>query len=337
MPDKTTAKSERPRILVVDDEEIVRRTIRLALEPDYEIIEAASIAESLKAFDQQEPDLITLDIYLPEVDGMQGLLHFRQRSAKIPIILVSGYATFKLAQEALRLGATDYLTKPFTREELRQTLETALRKASSPEELGPQAPDASSNLKLRLPLHNLQENKFFSGQHRSNFLAFAQNALSPKKRAFERISLNELVKTVSLQFKTLNLERYVPYKIVAPDSKLRMSCDMYLLGGALANLALACMLETREDPSTFTLRFNPSETMLQVVYKKSQARLPESLLARYKHWQQHPTTALDANTAIVILAENAVHQHQGQFVLNTSSDQDFILEISLPLSGPSPS
>ena len=121
----------RLKVLIIDDEEVIRRTIRLALEKEFDVTEVAGIAESLKIFDQSEPNLILLDIFLPEIDGMEGLHQFRQRSAKIPVILISGHATFKLAQEALRLGATDYLTKPFTTEELRQGIKRALSKVQS--------------------------------------------------------------------------------------------------------------------------------------------------------------------------------------------------------------
>ena len=102
--------------------------IRSILERDYKISEAESIKESLAIFDKQPPNLITLDIQMPEVDGMQGLGSFRHRSESIPIILISGYRTFELAREALRLGATDYLTKPFSVQELRETVKAALVK-----------------------------------------------------------------------------------------------------------------------------------------------------------------------------------------------------------------
>ncbi len=136
----------RRRILVIDDDPELRQTIRLMLEQDYDVTEAESVAQSLVAFDQQQPDLITLDVYMPEMNGLEGLEIFRQRSATIPIILISGHHTFELAQQALRLGANDYLTKPFTMEALQQTIQAGLAKAAYDEntEVGSTAPAVRS-------------------------------------------------------------------------------------------------------------------------------------------------------------------------------------------------
>src|SRR5580658_5253963 len=189
-------KPDRRRILVVDDDPGVRKGLRLILERDYDVNEAESIAQSLTVFDQQKPDLITLDIRMPGVDGMQGLDIFRHRSETIPIILISGYHTFELAQEALRLGATDYLTKPFTAEEIRQTVKTALSKAKTDED--PAGDPAQADFMVRLPVQNLREEDFLSLQHRSHFLAFVQNALSGKERTMETIPVHEFIKTIRI-------------------------------------------------------------------------------------------------------------------------------------------
>lgn len=331
--EKAPETKERLKILVVEDEPVVRLAIRTILEKDYDILEAESISESLTLFDRQKPDLITLDLYLPDVDGMQGLQQFRQRSEQIPIILLSGHASFKLAQEALRLGATDYLTKPFTPKELLETVQSAVAKtkARSQSDLDLYSPDATHALKLRLPLENLQDDKFLSPRHRSHFLAFAQNALSERKRKFESISIHELFRTITQQFTALHLHEALDCKANPADPKLQIDCDMYLLGGAMANLVFACMLETRNDPTPFTLGFDSSGGKLRVLYKKGSIHLPEDILARFKHWHEHPTTAVDANTAMLILAENVVKQHQGEFILNTSSSSGPLLEILLPL------
>src|SRR5580658_4069965 len=147
-------KPDRRRILVVDDDPGVRKGLRLILERDYDVNEAESIAQSLTVFDRQKPDLITLDIRMPGVDGMQGLDIFRHRSETIPIILISGYHTFELVREALRLGATDYLTKPFTAEEIRQTVKTALNKVKHDEDSAVDASGSDADFMVRLPLQN---------------------------------------------------------------------------------------------------------------------------------------------------------------------------------------
>ena len=330
LSEKASEATKRPRILVVDDDPLVRKYIRSLLEKDHEVTEAESIAESMAAFDRQRPDLITLDIFLPDVDGMQGLHDFRQRSARIPIILISGHTTFELAQEALRLGATDYLGKPFEPEELYKTIRSALVNARSSED-PEDTTDSAHHLKLRLSLENLQEESFHSSRHRSHFLAFAQNVLSNKKRTFETIPLHELLKTITMQFEVLRLEKPVACKITPADEKRLVHCDMYLLGGALANLVLACMREIPDDKSPFIFACDCSNGKLRVTYKKSNLRLPQEILARFKQWHQHPNIDLDASTAMLILAENAMKQHQGELLLDTSASADCLLEIILPL------
>jgi CheY-like chemotaxis protein len=322
-------KSDRPRILVIDDDPGVRQSIGLMLERDYEIIEAESIAESIAAYDRQEPDLITLDVYMPEVDGMEGLDMFRKRSSKIPIILISGHHTFELAQQALRLGANDYLTKPFREEELRQTIQAALAKVGD-EGSDLHSIDSDADFKMRLPLQNLKEDKFLSVQHRNYFLAFAQKALANKKPVVEEMYIRELVKTIDLQIQALRLTEKVACEIAHSNPSVRIKCDMYLLGGALANLAFTCMMGTRSDKSPMKVVFSHSGKDLQVLYTKSGLQLPEDVRVRFEHWHGEQKTSLDADTAMLALAEKVVHLHQGELMVNGSSGS--LVEISLPMN-----
>jgi len=328
--EKSVKKTVRPRILIIDDDPSFLTSMRLVLEQDYEVTEAQSIAQSLAAFDEQAPDLITLDIRMPGIDGMQGLDMFRHRSDMIPIILISGYHTFELAQQALRFGATDYLIKPFKIQELHQAVKTALAKACHDENSGLNLIDSNADFMVRLPLENLKEDKFLSLRHRNHFLTFAQNVLSNKKPAFEKIAAYELIKTIDLQFQALRLVENVACEIAHSDRTAQIECDMYLLGGALANLALTCMMATRSDKSPITLVFDDSGKELRLLYKKSDRQLPEDLRTRYERWHQHRNSSLDADTTMLALAEKVVQLHQGQFILNASSGS--LLKITLPLN-----
>jgi DNA-binding response OmpR family regulator len=331
--EKSVKTTDRPRVLVIDDDPGVRDSIRLILERDYEIIEAESVAQSMIAFDQQEPDLITLDVYMPEVDGMAGLDMFRKRSNKIPIILISGHHTFELARQALRLGANDYLTKPFTEEELRQPIQAALAKARYDENSELISIGSDADFTMRLPRQNVRENKennFLSEQHRSYFLTFAQKVFSKKKPVYEEMYIRELVKTVDLQVEALQLTQNVVCEIANSNPSLRIKCDMYLLGGALANLAFTCMMETESDNSPLKLIFAHSGMEFRVLYKKSSQQLPEDMCARFENWHNHPSTSLDADTAMLAVAEKVVQLHQGQFNVNMLSGS--LLNISLPVN-----
>jgi len=321
----------RPRILVVDDDTGIRMAIRSMLENEYTITEAETIKQSLEIFDRDPHDLVTLDIQLPEVDGMQGLSAFRHRSVKVPIILISGYRTFELAREALRLGANDYLTKPFTVQELRETVKAALTKVYPDGDFGPDATESISDFMMRLPLQDLRDDRFLSPLHRSHFLAFAQNALSDKHRAFEKISIHELVKTVKIQFDALSMAKDLDYRISHTGMDVRIDCDMYLLGGAIANLMLTCLLETRSSKELVEIAFNESHHTLKVLYQKPGARLCGKTLETLARWHQDPGTDLDSNTSMLVLAEKVALMHKGKFTVNASTVSGPLAEISLPL------
>jgi len=322
------ASSSKPRVLVVDDDQGIRMAIRTILEAEYLVTEAESIKESLAIFDRQPQDLVTLDIQMPEVDGMKGLSEFRHRSGKLPIILISGYRTFELAREALRLGANDYLTKPFTVQELRETVKSALTKVYPDADFGADSTQTLSDFMVRLPLQDLRDDRFLSSRHRSHFLAFAQNALSDKKRTYETISGHELVKTIVIQFEALGLVNNLDYKITHTHPHLRFDCDMYLLCGALANLALTCMLETRGNKGIVEIAFDEPGEKLQVRYRKAGASLSAKTLETYQRWHQEPDLNLDSNAAMLILTEKVIRLHEGQFNLKTPSG--VLAEITLP-------
>jgi len=317
----------KPRILVVDDDPGIRMAIRSMLENEYTIIEAETVQQSLEIFDKDQPDLITLDIQLPEVDGMQGLVSFRSRSGRVPIILISGYRTFELAREALRLGANDYLPKPFSVQELRDTVKSALTRTRSADT---DVTKEASNFTVRLPLQELMDDRFLSPQHRSYFLAFAQNAFSDKKRTFEEISVQELIKSITIQFDALRLQKDVSYSIPHVSHKLRIKCDMYLLAGALANLTATCILETRSNGSPVELVFEQHEQKLRVLLRKKGANLSAHSLAAFDHWHKQPQATLDPNTTILILVEKAVTMHSGEFMVGSASPSGRLVEIMLP-------
>lgn len=118
---------KRPRILVVDDEEAIRRFLHVTLTSQgYEIIEAASGQEAISSVSSQQPDLIILDLALPDMDGVEVTRRLRQWT-QIPIIILSvrGSENDKIA--ALDAGAEDYLTKPFGAGELLARIRVAWR------------------------------------------------------------------------------------------------------------------------------------------------------------------------------------------------------------------
>ena len=105
-----TAKSS---VLIVDDEFGVRESLKMLLEPYYEIHTAASGEEALKVFKERKIDLITLDLNMPKLSGMETLREIRKIDGEVPVVIITGYGTQKDEEEALQYGVTDFISKPF--------------------------------------------------------------------------------------------------------------------------------------------------------------------------------------------------------------------------------
>jgi len=123
-----------PRILVVDDELAIRRFLRVSLAGHgYRVFEAAKAQEGLEAIVGVHPDLVILDLSLPDIDGIEVTRQVREWS-KVPIVVLSvrGQDDDKIA--ALDAGADDYLTKPFSTGELLARIRVALRHAARPDD-----------------------------------------------------------------------------------------------------------------------------------------------------------------------------------------------------------
>ena len=119
-------------ILVVDDEPDIRRLLREILEDEkYAVATAESAAAARTAFKQQRPDLVLLDIWMPDSDGITLLKEwFKNGVSEFPVIMISGHGTVETAVEAIRLGAYDFIEKPLSTAKLLITVEHALHNAT---------------------------------------------------------------------------------------------------------------------------------------------------------------------------------------------------------------
>ncbi|MBV8653920.1 MAG: response regulator transcription factor [Alphaproteobacteria bacterium] len=114
-------------VLVVDDEPPIRRLLRTSLAPQgYEVIEADSAAVALAEIRRREPDVVLLDLGLPDQDGLEVIRTIRNKSA-LPIIVLSSRGDERGKVAAFELGADDYVTKPFGMAELVARIRAALR------------------------------------------------------------------------------------------------------------------------------------------------------------------------------------------------------------------
>jgi len=117
----------RARILVVDDEAEIRRSVRMILEYEgYDVQEAASGPEGLALIEREPPDLVFLDIKMPGLDGLEALQKIRQINDALPVVIISGHGTVSTAVEATKLGAFDFIEKPLASERVLVTIRNAL-------------------------------------------------------------------------------------------------------------------------------------------------------------------------------------------------------------------
>lgn len=122
------------RILVLDDEISIRRFLRISLEShDYQVLEAKTGAEGVEMAAMQRPELIVLDLGLPDMGGIDVLKKIREWSA-VPVIVLTVRDAESDKVSALDAGADDYLTKPFSVPELLARIRVALRHAHPEEE-----------------------------------------------------------------------------------------------------------------------------------------------------------------------------------------------------------
>jgi DNA-binding NtrC family response regulator len=123
-------------ILVVDDEMGIRELLNEILTDEgHSVVSAQNADEARKARENLEPDLVLLDIWMPDVDGVTLLKEWSSNGQlTMPVVMMSGHATIDTAVEATRIGAVNFLEKPIALQKLLKTVEQALQKAP-PKEL----------------------------------------------------------------------------------------------------------------------------------------------------------------------------------------------------------
>lgn len=111
------------RILIVDDENIVLDSCQRVLESeDFQVSLVSSAEEALEAVEAELPSILLIDNKMPKHDGMYLLREIKKKWPDIPVIVMSGYDTREAIEEALRLGAIDFVPKPFTPDELLEAI-----------------------------------------------------------------------------------------------------------------------------------------------------------------------------------------------------------------------
>ncbi len=155
-----TTDSTQRKILVIDDEEVVHASLRKILSRLGLHVDAVLTAqEGLDHMTAQRYDLVITDLMMPGMNGIELLDALADRGTRPPILMITGYPTIRTAVQALRLGAMDYIAKPYTRKELLAPVKRALRleeddeRSSDPRQEAPQVADLVIGDVVVLPHH----------------------------------------------------------------------------------------------------------------------------------------------------------------------------------------
>jgi two-component system nitrogen regulation response regulator NtrX len=120
-----------PVVLIVDDEEGIRESLSGILEDEgYGVLAAESGEDALKIMQDQAPDLVILDVWLPNVDGLQTLQEIKALKKEMPVIMISGHGNIEVAVKATRMGAYDFLEKPLSLERVLLSSRRALERSA---------------------------------------------------------------------------------------------------------------------------------------------------------------------------------------------------------------
>ena len=115
-------------ILVVDDSEFMRRVLRNILEAGgHKVLEAKDAEEALKIFKKSGADVITMDIVMPETDGIETVKRLKEADKNVKIIMVSALGHQKTVMRALEAGAMDFIMKPFTSDDVLESVNAVIQ------------------------------------------------------------------------------------------------------------------------------------------------------------------------------------------------------------------
>jgi DNA-binding response OmpR family regulator len=119
-----------PHILVMEDDVNVARGLEMVLtEEGYAVNLAGTGALALELFKQKRYDLLVADLRLPDIDGMEVIKKIKAEKPETEVIVITGYGTASTAVEAMKLGARDFLPKPFTEEQIKASIGSALKES----------------------------------------------------------------------------------------------------------------------------------------------------------------------------------------------------------------
>jgi signal transduction histidine kinase len=197
--------ASKPKVLVVDDELGVRESLRAILSQDCDVLTAASGAEALRIVGGEQIALVTLDLRMPGMSGIEVLEASKRLDPDIEALIITGYGSFDTAVQGLRHRAFDYLAKPFDALQVRATVQAALARRATTQKLRtvPDSILATLSHEFRTPLNVIMGYSSMLADEGDRELSVDQRA------ALDRIQSNSttLLQYVETLFYLIELER----------------------------------------------------------------------------------------------------------------------------------
>ena len=162
---------EKKKAFVIDDEQIVLDSVnKILTDENYEVDVSLSGREGLNQAVEKEYDIVLTDIRMPDIGGMRVLRDIKRAKPSLPVVMITGYASVKSAVQAMKLGAADYIEKPFTPDQLLKAVASALDIAATQE---PEVQDLVHREEMIKVLERAaSDSEFFT-----NLLEYASDAL----------------------------------------------------------------------------------------------------------------------------------------------------------------
>ncbi len=155
-----------------------RESLRMLLKPSYQVHTAENVESGIQLLQEKQPDTIVMDIRMPGVNGIDGLRRIREIDPHLSVIMLTGFGALETAQEALRLGANDYINKPFDAVQMRDVISRNVERTRSYRQ-GLEAADEIKELNSRLMTELAKKERLASlGQASAEFVHDLSNPLT---------------------------------------------------------------------------------------------------------------------------------------------------------------
>ena len=277
-------------IMVVDDESEIRNIIKeILIEESYKTLTAESAEEAKRLLDQHRPDLVFLDIWMPDQDGIELLKEWSSDQTKnFPVIMISGHATIETAIEATKLGATDFIEKPISIEKLFNTIDSVfLEKTQEQEEdiltyIIKHSKKFSDIFKATITEEIKQTMVFLLGEDGSEKEGWAKYLHFRKHRNYTNFYV--------MQLNLLAVDHKEPNSFFEElDASLNKLSEaeifiegMHLLDAAFQNEAIKAIKKNKDNILSFYISLNDEEMISRFSFIQSQSvNIPP--LRRYLH------------------------------------------------------